>query len=101
TAATELYTLSLHDALPISLALAQQVLRRPGAVRRVYLSALTKPEDALARRDPKTMPPEMYDRWYCSPYVQSISYQLQEAIPHSRSEEHTSELQSQSNLVCR
>jgi len=69
------------------LALAQQVLRRPGAVRRVYLSALTKPEDALARRDPKTMPPEMYDRWYCSPYVQSISYQLQEAIPHSHAEQ--------------
>jgi putative ABC transport system permease protein len=69
------------------LSLAQQLLGKPGAVRRVYVSALTKPEDALARRDPKTMPPEMYDRWYCSPYVQSISYQLQEAIPHSHAEQ--------------
>ena len=69
------------------LALAQQLLGKAGAVRRVYVSALTKPEDALARRDPKTMPPEMYDRWYCSPYVQSIAYQLQEAIPHSHAEQ--------------
>jgi putative ABC transport system permease protein len=69
------------------LGLAQAILGKPGAVRRVYVSALTKPEDALARRDPKTMPPEMYDRWYCSPYVQSISYQLQEAIPHSHAEQ--------------
>ena len=66
---------------------AQQLLDKPGAVRRIYVSALTKPEDALARRDPKSMGPEMYDRWYCSPYPQSIAYQLQEAIPHSHAEE--------------
>lgn len=66
---------------------AQQLLGRPDAVRRVYVSALTKPEDALARRDPKSMGPEMYDRWYCSPYPQSIAFQLQEAIPHSHAEQ--------------
>jgi putative ABC transport system permease protein len=65
------------------LALAQQILGMPGAVRRIYVSALTKPQDAFAVRDPKTMSPEVYDRWYCSPYAQSIAYQLQEAIPHS------------------
>ena len=69
------------------LALAQQILGKPGAVRRLYVSALTKPEDALARRDPKSMNPEMFDRWYCSPYVASIAYQLQEAIPHSHAEQ--------------
>jgi putative ABC transport system permease protein len=69
------------------LLVAQQILGEPGAVRKVYVSALTKPEDALARRDPKTMTPEMYDRWYCSPYVQSIAFQLQEAIPHSHAEQ--------------
>jgi putative ABC transport system permease protein len=47
---------------------------------------MTKPEDALARRDPKSMGPQLYDRWYCSPYAQSIAYQLQEAIPHSHAE---------------
>src|SRR2546427_13065840 len=62
TATTEIYTLSLHDALPISW-------------------------QALARNSVQL---------------------LQQSSPHgfapdwaARSEEHTSELQSQSNLVCR
>jgi putative ABC transport system permease protein len=71
------------------LAVAQQILGRAGAVKRVYVSALTKPEDELARRDPNSMKsnPELWDRWYCSPYVNSIAYQLQEAIPHSHAEQ--------------
>jgi putative ABC transport system permease protein len=69
------------------LAVAQEILGKPGAVRRVYVSALTKPEDALARRDPKSLSGPIYDRWYCSPYPQSIAYQLQEAIPHSHAEQ--------------
>lgn len=72
---------------------AQEIAGRPGAVRRVMVSALTKPEDDLARRaalsaDPqKSLSPELYDRWYCSPYVNSIAFQLTEAIPHSRAEQ--------------
>jgi putative ABC transport system permease protein len=69
------------------IALAQEILGKPGAVRRVYVSALTKPEDAFARRDPKSMSGAVYDRWYCSPYPQSIAFQLQEAIPHSHAEQ--------------
>jgi putative ABC transport system permease protein len=69
------------------LAVAQEILGKPGAVRRVYVSALTKPEDAFARRDPKSMSGAVYDRWYCSPYPQSIAFQLQEAIPHSHAEQ--------------
>src|SRR2546430_14250181 len=64
TATTEIYTLSLHDALPISSC---------GA--------------------PSTGPPRA--RWtatFCAGASRSF---------RSRSEEHTSELQSQSNLVCR
>ena len=75
------------DQIVAPLALAQRVLGRPRAVRRIYVSALTKPEDAFARRDPKTMSGAMYDRWYCSPYAQSIAYQLQEAIPNSHAEQ--------------
>src|SRR5579862_1852866 len=78
---------SEDDQVVVPLQVAQQALGKPGAVRRIYVSALTKPEDALARRDPKTMNPELFDRWYCSPYVQSIAYQLQEAIPHSHAEQ--------------
>jgi putative ABC transport system permease protein len=83
------------------LAVAQQILGKPGAVRRIYVSALTKPEDALARRDPKSMTPEVYDRWYCSPYAQSIAYQLQEAIPHSHAEQIRQVAQNEGNVLSR
>ncbi|MFY9742479.1 MAG: ABC transporter permease [Candidatus Sulfotelmatobacter sp.] len=74
------------DQIVAPLALAQDVLGKPGAVRRVFVSALTKPEDELGRRDPKSMSGAVYDRWYCSPYPASIAFQLQEAIPHSHAE---------------
>jgi putative ABC transport system permease protein len=80
---------------------AQGILGRPGAVRRIYVSALTKPEDALARRDPRSLSPEMYDRWYCSPYPQSIAYQLQEAIPHSHAEQIRQVAQTEGTVLSR
>ncbi len=78
---------SEDDQIVAPIGLAQEIIGKPGAVRRVYVSALTKPEDALARRDPKSMSGPVYDRWYCSPYPQSIAFQLQEAIPHSHAEQ--------------
>jgi putative ABC transport system permease protein len=83
------------------LPVAQQILGKPGAVRRVYVSAMTKPEDELARRDPRNMNPEMFDRWYCSPYVQSIAYQLQEAIPHSHAEQIRQVAQNEGTVLAR
>ncbi len=67
--------------------IAQAITGKPGAVRRIYVSAVTKPEDAFARRDPRSLNPADYDRWYCSPYAASIAFQLQEAIPHSHAEQ--------------
>jgi len=75
------------DQIVAPLALAQEILGKPGAVRRVYVSALTKPEDAFGRRDPKSMSGPIYDRWYCTPYPQAIALQLTEAIPHSHAEQ--------------
>src|SRR6266567_3210154 len=63
TATTEIYTLSLHDALPIS-------------------------------RTSRTPPPRCVQRC-CRPDSERPRRSA------ARSEEHTSELQSQSNLVCR
>jgi putative ABC transport system permease protein len=83
------------------IAVAQQLLGKPGAVRRVYVSAVTKPEDAFARRDPKTLSPEMYDRWYCSPYPQAIAYQLQEAIPNSHAEQIRQVAQTEGTILSR
>src|SRR5260221_4039405 len=75
------------DEIVAPLALAQHILGKPGAVRRVYLSALNKPQDAVATQDPNTMTPEVRDRWYCWPYVQSIAFQLQEVSPQSHAEQ--------------
>src|SRR2546430_13464801 len=66
TATTEIYTLSLHDALPISSVLTVH----NGGFQGVY------------------------------PYEVMKDIHLPDDL-WSRSEEHTSELQSQSNLVCR
>jgi putative ABC transport system permease protein len=89
------------DQVVAPLSVAQATLGKPGAVRRIYVSALTKPEDALAKRDPKTMNPELFDRWYCSPYVQSIAYQLQEAIPHSHAEQIRQVAQNEGTVLSR
>src|SRR5579864_2865375 len=83
------------------LASAQQILGKPGAVRRVYVSALTKPEDAFARRDPGSLRGAEYDRWYCSPYALSIAFQLQEAIPHSHAEQIRQIAQNEGTVLSR
>jgi putative ABC transport system permease protein len=92
---------SEDDQIVAPIALAQEILGKPGAVRRVYVSALTKPEDAFARRDPRSMSGPVYDRWYCSPYPQSIAFQLQEAIPHSHAEQIRQVAQSEGALLTR
>src|SRR2546427_10161871 len=75
TATTEIYTLSLHDALPISVLLGQGEFESGGA----------RPAGAPGRRLRHRLGRRVGAR----------------AGGRRRSEEHTSELQSQSNLVCR
>lgn len=89
------------DQIVASLAVAQQVAGKPGAVGKIFVSAVTKPEDAFARRNPDTLSPADRDRWYCSPYPQSIAYQLQEAIPHSRAEQIRQVAQNEGNILKR
>jgi putative ABC transport system permease protein len=92
---------SEDDQIVAPLTLAQQIIGRPGAVRRVYVSALTKPQDAFAVQDPNTMTPEVRDRWYCSPYVQSIALQLEEVIPHSHAEQIRQVAQNEGTVLSR
>lgn len=89
------------DQIVAPLRVAQEVLGKPGAVRRIYVSALTKPEDSFARRDPKSLSGPEYDRWYCSPYAQSIAYQLQEAIPYSHAEQIRQVAQNEGTVLSR
>src|SRR3712207_9307844 len=85
TATTEIYTLSLHDALPI-----WARVQRADAWRR--------DRGACGAGHPAgTRPPRPHRR-----LVRSRARQPDgQAPPHARSEEHTSELQSRQYLVCR
>jgi len=65
-----------ENAVVAPLQTAQALSQKPEQYRRLYVSALTKPEDAFGRRDPRTMTAEEYDRWYCSPYISSIALQI-------------------------
>src|SRR5260370_3377876 len=81
TATTEIYTLSLHDALPI-------YVRLPFPVRAV-------------RIDPLDVEGEFHLQEL---RVEPVPGPVDEILlqhPGDRSEEHTSELQSHLNLVCR
>jgi putative ABC transport system permease protein len=69
------------EAAVAPLVIAQSIAGRPGQFRRLLVSALTKPEDEFARRDPTAMTPVEYDRWYCTPYISSIAYQVREVLP--------------------
>lgn len=64
-----------------SLNLVQKLLDAQGKVSRVEVSALTVPENDLsikARRDPEALDALEYDTWYCTAYVSSIAYQIEE-----------------------
>jgi putative ABC transport system permease protein len=69
------------DAIISTLEFAQRLTEKPGEYRHLYVSALTKPEDDFARRNPSGMTPDELERWSCSPYVSSIAYSINQVLP--------------------
>lgn len=69
------------DQMIAPLAVVQRAAGLEGKIRRVEVSALTKPEDTFAKSDTAKMSAQEYDRWYCTPYVRSIANQIQQVIP--------------------
>jgi putative ABC transport system permease protein len=72
---------SEDNAVVTSISIVQQYIGKPGQYRKLYVSALTKPEDAFAKRDLKTFTPKEYDTWFCTPYISSIAFQIQQELP--------------------
>jgi putative ABC transport system permease protein len=68
-------------SLLVPLAIAQELSGHPGQFRQLFVSALTKPADKFSERDPLKMTPTEYDRWFCSPYISSISFQIKTVLP--------------------
>jgi putative ABC transport system permease protein len=78
---------AIENQILLPLNAAQTIAGTPNAVRRVEVSARTKPEDAFGRKDPDTLSAKQREIWYCRPYANSIAYQIREALPGSRAEQ--------------
>lgn len=89
------------QAIVAPLHLVQQILGKPDQVSKASVSAITKQEDAFARRDPNTMSAEVHDRWYCSPYANSIAFQIHEALPNVRVDQIRQVEQNQGKVLSR
>jgi putative ABC transport system permease protein len=68
-------------AVIVPLRYAQVLADKPGQYRKLYVSALTKPEDEFGRRDPAAMNPADLERWMCTPYISSIAKSIEEVLP--------------------
>src|SRR5690606_40523718 len=88
-ATTEIYPLSLHDALPIS---ATSWPMRPNPTTPTVFSSSSTPVSCLRSQRPAFTEESARPRFRSEARISAIA---------SRSEEHTSELQSRENLVCR
>src|SRR5690606_39772390 len=95
-APTEIYALSLHDALPIFKGLDTQII----PVHLLRDGGEQKKPDYL-RVNPTGLVPTLVDGDITIAQSMAILEYLEETHPEPRSEEHTSELQSRENLVCR
>jgi putative ABC transport system permease protein len=72
------------DALLAPIETVQALAGLRGKVERILVSALTTPEEAVYDRlglDPDKMSPEEFESWLCTPFVSSISYELEKALP--------------------
>src|SRR5690606_39694988 len=96
SALTAISTLSLHDALPISRFFFPRF--------RILFAFLITTERSFACSRAKTKTTTNLPLWFCSRFLEMGVRSLFSCSPgatNHRSEEHTSELQSRENLVCR
>ncbi|WP_028708894.1 ABC transporter permease [Propionicicella superfundia] len=71
------------DLVYAPLAVAQEVAGRPGEIDRIEVRAITTPENELSQRaesDPSSLSVSDWETWYCTAYVSSISYQIEESM---------------------
>ena len=70
--------MNLHDA--------QALVGKEGLINSIEVSALTSPDNELARRaaqNPESLTNAERETWYCTAYVSSICYQIQEVISNA------------------
>ncbi|MCR4946717.1 MAG: ABC transporter permease [Lachnospiraceae bacterium] len=70
----------------VPLDLAQDLAGLEGKIDSIEVSALTTPDNELAEKaakDPSSLSVSQYETWYCTAYVSSICYQIEEVISDS------------------
>ena len=74
------------DYLYVTLDSVQELAGLDGKVDSIEVSALTTPDNELAEKaakDPSSLSVSQYETWYCTAYVSSICYQIEEVITDS------------------
>lgn len=70
----------------MNLAAAQKLTGKSGLINSIEVSALTSPDNELARKaaqNPESLTNAEREIWYCTAYVSSICYQIQEVITNA------------------
>lgn len=67
-----------------NLGVVQELLGLPNKYSQLKVSALITPDDALARKNPDAMSQKEYTRWYCTPYIDAITFQIDEVIKNGQ-----------------
>ena len=91
--ATELTVVGIYESggdednqVYVPLSIAQNLAKLSGRIDSIEVSALTTPDNELAKKaakDPLSLTVAQYEVWYCTAYVSSICYQIQEVITDS------------------
>lgn len=74
------------DLLYVPVDTAQELGGLDGKIDSIEVSALTTPDNELAQKaakDPGSLSVSQYETWYCTAYVSSICYQIEEVITDS------------------
>ena len=69
-----------------TLSAVQRLTGTEDLIQKIEVSAITSPDDELAvkaAKNPSLLSGDEYDLWYCTAYVSSICFQIQEAIPEA------------------
>src|SRR5690606_41063108 len=100
TSTTYIYTLSLHEALPISTPAASVTSSSSGYALPFIMLALLSTSPNLREHTITSAPRAAHSLAISKPMLRLEPVTIA-TLPSNRSEEHTSELQSRENLVCR
>ena len=74
-----------EDQVFVTLPAVQRLAGKGGGASQILVSALVTPKDkipaSIRGKSPEEMTPAEYEIWYCTPLIESIAFQIQEALP--------------------